>query len=212
MSNHNEEFSVGTGSVMTTQSGIAGLPPDVPPVNKSPNIVRRKRQPHDRFAGKAVFRVDPKTFHECYLGKRKNEHYEKYLKNSPYLEEIREYGRANWGESIIVQNEMTGEMVFLKYGSKPSVSESMKSLNKPKAAFPDSIRNKYNQSTGQMEPDKYGNWIPKTTSKDSSEKWSVKSDVIKSKARAEKNASLRNAAVKNMSTLKNYLSNRPPRG
>jgi hypothetical protein len=75
--------------------------------------IRRKK-----FAGKQVFVVDPTTFHEAYLGKRKNEHYEKYLANSPYFEEIREYGRKNWDESIVIENEQTGAMVYLKYGSK----------------------------------------------------------------------------------------------
>lgn len=117
-----EDFGVGPGG-MTTQSGIAGLPPDIPPVNKSPNIIRRakpkfkKREPHSRFAGKAVFRVDPKTYNECYMGKRRGEHYEKYLNNCSCAEEIREYGRANWKESIILQNEATGAMLYLKYGS-----------------------------------------------------------------------------------------------
>ena len=105
--------------MMTTQSGIAGLPPDIPPVNKSPNILRRKKPiPHDRFAGKAVFKVDPKTYYECYMGKRKGERYEKYLKNCSCAEEIRDYGRTYWDESIIIQNEQTGAMLYLKYGSK----------------------------------------------------------------------------------------------
>jgi hypothetical protein len=38
---HENEMTVGTGSVMTTASGIAGLPPDLPPVAKSVNMVRR---------------------------------------------------------------------------------------------------------------------------------------------------------------------------
>jgi hypothetical protein len=33
-------------------------------------------------------------------------------------DEIREYGRKNWNESIIIENEQTGAMVYLKYGSK----------------------------------------------------------------------------------------------
>lgn len=75
--------------------------------------IRRKK-----YAGKQVFVVDPTTYHKAYLGKRKNEHYEKYLEGSPMADEIREYGRKNWNESIIIENEQTGAMVYLKYGSK----------------------------------------------------------------------------------------------
>jgi hypothetical protein len=75
--------------------------------------IRRKK-----YAGKQVFVVDPTTYHKAYLGKRKNEHYEKYLEGSPMADEIREYGRKNWDESIVIENEQTGAMVYLKYGSK----------------------------------------------------------------------------------------------
>jgi len=71
-----------------------------------------------KFAGKQVFVVDPTTYHNAYLGKRKHEHYEKYLEGCDIAEEIREYGRTNWAEPIIIENEQTGAMVYLKYGSK----------------------------------------------------------------------------------------------
>lgn len=95
---------------------IAGMPtkdsPENTPVGKS-NIIRRKK-----FAGKQVFVVDPTTFHKAYLGKRKYEHYERYLDGCDIAEEIREYGRKYWDEPIIIENEQTGAMVYLKYGSK----------------------------------------------------------------------------------------------
>lgn len=71
-----------------------------------------------KFAGKQVFVVDPTTYHKAYLGKRKYEHYEKYLEGTPYFEEIRAYGLKHWDEPIILENEQTGAMVYLKYGSK----------------------------------------------------------------------------------------------
>ena len=89
---------------------IAGAPPDSPPVRK----VSRK----GRFAGRAMWTVDEDTYYKALLGKRKYEHYEKYLEGCDCADEIREYGRKHWAESIILQNEKTGAMVYLKYGSK----------------------------------------------------------------------------------------------
>jgi len=101
--------SVGGGNV-------AGMPTADTPDTSVPRgvgMVRRKK-----FAGKQVFVVDPDTFHKAYLGKRKYEHYEKYLEGCDIAEEIREFGRTYWAEPIIIENEQTGAMVYLKYGSK----------------------------------------------------------------------------------------------
>ena len=95
---------------------IAGMPTADTPDTSVPRgigMVRRKK-----FAGKQVFVVDPDTFHKAYLGKRKYEHYEKYLEGCDIAEEIREFGRTYWAEPIIIENEQTGAMVYLKYGSK----------------------------------------------------------------------------------------------
>ena len=102
--------SVGGGNV-------AGMPTadtaDTSVARPIGGMMRRKK-----FAGKTVFVVDPTTFHKAYLGKRKYEHYEKYLEGCDIAEEIREYGRTYWQEPIILENEQTGAMVYLKYGSK----------------------------------------------------------------------------------------------
>jgi hypothetical protein len=105
-------MSVGAGVV-------AGMPTadsaDQTPVRrKKPDMLRRTKT----FAGKKVFVVDPTTYHEAYLGKRKYEHYEKYLKGCDIADEIREFGRKYWAEPIIIENEQTGAMVYLKYGSR----------------------------------------------------------------------------------------------
>ena len=104
-----ESMSVGAGV-------IAGMPtadsPEKTLVRKAP-ILRRKK-----FAGKEVFVVDPNTFHKAGWGKKKYEHYEKYLEGCEGGEEIREFGRKYWAEPIILQNEQTGAMIYLKYGSK----------------------------------------------------------------------------------------------
>ena len=105
------------GASMSVGAGvIAGMPtadpPELTPVRRS-KMVRRKK-----FAGKQVFVVDPTTYHKAYLGKRKYEHYEKYLEGCDIAEEIREFGRTYWEEPIILQNEQTGAMIYLKYGSK----------------------------------------------------------------------------------------------
>lgn len=106
-----EEVANSVGGGMSPVVGGEGNIHGIDPIMGKP--VRRKK-----FAGKQVFVVDPTTYHKAYLGKRKYEHYEKYLEGSPMADEIREYGRKYWDEPIIIENEQTGAMVYLKYGSK----------------------------------------------------------------------------------------------
>jgi len=107
----NEDVPNGVGGGMSPTIGGEGNIQGTDPIMGKP--IRRKK-----YAGKQVFVVDPTTYHKAYLGKRKFEHYEKYLEGSPMADEIREFARTNWDESIIIENEQTGAMVYLKYGSK----------------------------------------------------------------------------------------------
>lgn len=110
--NEMASMSVGSGNV-------AGMPdadpPDLTPVGLGGKWKSKRKK---KFAGRTVFTVDPGTYWKAYLGKRKYEHYEKYLEGCDIAEEIRQYGRKYWDEPIILQNEQTGAMIYLKYGSK----------------------------------------------------------------------------------------------
>ncbi|MFZ9876846.1 MAG: hypothetical protein ACO3EY_07315 [Candidatus Nanopelagicales bacterium] len=95
--------------------GIAGLPPDFPPVGGK--VLRRKKvEPHSRFGGKAVFKVSSDAFNKAKLGKRKFEHYTSYVGHNDVANEIREYAMQNKDEPIIIEDELTGAMVYLRYG------------------------------------------------------------------------------------------------
>ena len=104
-------FNVGTGSVMTSPATTDTSQDQLEP--KSFNITKKTRK---TFAGKVVFPVQPDTYYKALLGKRKYEHYEKYLEGCEIADEIRDYGRKYWDQSIILQNEQTGAMLYLKYG------------------------------------------------------------------------------------------------
>ena len=94
---------------------IAGTAPagDDPPVRRGNNkILRRKK-----FAGCEVFEVDSDRYHNCKRMKTRYERYSKIVGNDSIGEEIREYGRANPGKSIIIQDRITGAMTYLKIGS-----------------------------------------------------------------------------------------------
>ena len=110
--NEMASMSVGSGNV-------AGMPdadpPDLTPVGLGGKWKSKRKK---KFAGRTVFTVDPGTYWKAYLGKQKYEHYERYLDECDIGEEIRQYGRKHWDESIILQNEQTGAMIYLKYGSK----------------------------------------------------------------------------------------------
>lgn len=72
----------------------------------------------DYFAGNPVFKVSDNYYHKCYHGKKKFHKYEKYVGNDAYGEAIRQYGRKNYSKPIVIQNETTGAMLYLRYGKK----------------------------------------------------------------------------------------------
>ena len=110
-------MSVGGGAV-------AGMPTASPPeqtpvpagVTTGNKMLRRK--PPVTFGGKRVFKVSSDAFNKAKLGKKKFEHYSSYVGRDEIGQEIREYARQNPDEPIIVEDELTGAMVFLKYGKR----------------------------------------------------------------------------------------------
>lgn len=80
--------------------------------------LRRKPLDEDTFAGEPVFKVSDDFYHRCYHGKKKFHTYEKYVGSDEHGEKIRQYGRKNYDKPIVIQNEKTGAMLYLKYGKK----------------------------------------------------------------------------------------------
>lgn len=70
------------------------------------------------FAGNQVFVVPSDYYHNCKMGKSRYHRYEKYVGNDEIGETIRQYGRKNKRKPIIVQDEKTGAMTYLRYGGK----------------------------------------------------------------------------------------------
>jgi hypothetical protein len=89
---------------------IAGASPgEDPPVKK-----KRKK-----FAGCEVFEVDPSIYYNCVQGKKKFEHWKRYFdKESGVGAEIYEFAYKHPREAIIVQNNITQEMVYLRHKRK----------------------------------------------------------------------------------------------
>ena len=96
---------------------IAGLSPDIPPVpagvTTGGRMLRRKK-----FAGKDVFVVPSDAFHKAKFGKKKFEHYSSYVGRDEIGEAIRQYAKENRDAPIILEDELTGAMVYLKYGKR----------------------------------------------------------------------------------------------
>ena len=77
-----------------------------------------RRKPPQMFGGKAVFKVPSNAFYKARLGKKKFEHYTSYVGRGEIGEEIRDYIRENPNAPVILEDEITGAMVFLKYGKR----------------------------------------------------------------------------------------------
>jgi len=100
-----EENSVGGGSVAGLGVGPQGEP------GISGPMLRRKK-----FAGNEVFTIDSDRFNRCRMGKCRYHKYEMYVGNDDIGNQIREYGITNPKKAIVVEDEKTGAMMFLRYG------------------------------------------------------------------------------------------------
>ena len=69
----------------------------------------------DTFAGAVVFEVNSKLFHSITMQKRKGKHWRTYLEEDDCYAEIREWARKNPKGKIVVRNECTGEMRYIRY-------------------------------------------------------------------------------------------------
>ena len=97
-----------SGAQTAVDAGIAGY--DLPI-----GMVRRK--PPKMFAGKAVFTVPSSDFYNATLGRKKGKHYRSYVKGE-LGEEVRQYALENKNAPIILEDETTGAMMYLKYGKE----------------------------------------------------------------------------------------------
>jgi hypothetical protein len=92
--------------IANVTGGIAGLDGN-PPASKS--FLRR-------FAKNDVFVVDTERFNKARVGKKKYLKYEKYVGNDEVGNAIRNYGRKYPKKPIILQDDKTGSMIFLRHG------------------------------------------------------------------------------------------------
>jgi len=58
------------------------------------------------------------------MGKKKYHRYENYVGNDEVGEAIRAFGRANPSKPIILQDSLTGAMLYLKYGKDHAFSKT----------------------------------------------------------------------------------------
>lgn len=77
-----------------------------------------RRKPPVMFGGKAVFKVPSDRFYKARMGKKKFEHYSSYVGRDDLGEEIRTYIRENPNAPVILEDETTGAMFYLKYGKR----------------------------------------------------------------------------------------------
>ena len=69
-----------------------------------------------------VFTVDTNTFQNARVGKSRYDRYDKYIGKSPLKEHIREYAINNTNKPVILKDEKTGMLCFLKYGTEGRTS------------------------------------------------------------------------------------------
>ena len=83
-----------------------------------------------RFAQNDVFVVDQQRFNNARMGKKKFVKYEKYVGADDIGNAIRDFGRKYPKKPIILQDEKTGSMIFLRHGKSGMFTEQFD--NKPK--------------------------------------------------------------------------------
>jgi len=90
---------------------IAGTAPagDDPPVRGKSKLVRRKK-----FAGCEVFEIDSDRYNSCRRAKYQHERFSKFVGDDEVALEIREYAKTYPAKGIMIQDNATGAITYLK--------------------------------------------------------------------------------------------------
>jgi hypothetical protein len=95
--------AIGSGNIAGTSEAGHN-----PPGRRS-RLVRRKR-----FAQCEVFVVDADRYNRCNRAKLRTERFSKFVGEDATGLAIREYGRDNPGKGIMIEDESTGAMTYLR--------------------------------------------------------------------------------------------------
>ena len=105
LNNDTKNLSVVTQKYNRTEPRLRKEDGDVAPVST----------PDSTFASMPVFKVTQDDFIKCQHGKQKHKHWNKHIDiESDYGKKIHGYAKKNPKQSIIVQDDKTGHMVYLK--------------------------------------------------------------------------------------------------
>jgi hypothetical protein len=96
-------------------AGIGVGPDGEPGVNRAP-LLRRRRRRRKKFAENVVFVLKSEDYLNCLTAKTRTERYSKYIKDQESLDDIVEYSRKNPAAPIMVEDETTGAMTYLRLG------------------------------------------------------------------------------------------------
>lgn len=77
---------------------------------------KKKQYETETFAGNQVFVVDQERFANARLGKKQFSRWSKYVGEDELGLAIREYGIKNPKAPIVLKNDTTGAMIYLRYG------------------------------------------------------------------------------------------------
>ena len=75
---------------------------------------KKPKLQEETFAGCQVFDVDSDIFQRSRLGKKKFDRYRTYVGTAQMGETIRQYGRTRGHKGIILRDQTTGAMLFLR--------------------------------------------------------------------------------------------------
>ena len=91
----------------TGSGNVSGISPGDHP------IVRKKMKPKSKFMGCPVFELSTDEYQKCLQGKGKYERYNKYFEDLEKTNGIKSQVKKTGASSIIIQNQLTGEMSYL---------------------------------------------------------------------------------------------------
>lgn len=108
--------NVGDGKIAGT-GGAAGEP-GVSVAAQKRHQKKNKKNAAKYFAGHKVFEVNSSVYNRSLLGKTTRKWWSTFVGNDEIGKQIKEYAVQNPNKAIILQDELTGAMVYLRHPQK----------------------------------------------------------------------------------------------